>query len=385
VEKKLIFLPVIFLFFCCVYTIVIVILSRGLQSLRVYNEKEENTFSVVIAARNEQAILRSCLDSILQQTISTSRYEVVLVNDRSTDNTLDIANEYAAKYPNFIVRNIETVAAGVSPKKNAVSQGVGVSSKEIIVFTDADCVVPPEWLATINQTFTASTGLVQGITRYAHVPEMNQVFWGLQSLDFLSHGIVAAAAIGAGIPLNSNANNFAFRKDAFLEIGGYGRSAGNVVSGDDDLLLQKIWKSKKWAIRFMINDCGLVSTLPTNTIKGVFEQRKRWGSKTVHYNAIQVAMLSGIFLFYLSIIISFCIAVFSLPFLYWGLGMIALKVSGEASLLIPGTRIFKQKNLRCYIIPASLIQLPMVVGAVFLGVFGKFNWKDQKFSRKIRR
>ena len=383
-EKKLIFLAVIFLFFCSVYTVIIVILSRGLQSLRVYNENEKYTFSVVIAARNEQAILRSCLDSILQQTISNSRYEVVLVNDRSTDNTLDIANEYAAKYPNFIVKNIETVTAGVSPKKNAVSEGVGVSSKEIIVFTDADCVVPPEWLATINQTFTASTGLVQGITRYADVPEMNRVFWGLQSLDFLSHGIVAAAAIGAGIPLNSNANNFAFRKDAFLEIGGYGRSAGNVVSGDDDLLLQKIWKSKKWAIRFMVNDRGLVSTLPTNTIKGVFEQRKRWGSKTVHYNAIQVTMLSGIFLFYLSIIISFCIAVFSQPFLYLGLGMIALKVLGEASLLIPGTRIFKQKNLRYYIIPASLIQLPMVVGAVFIGVFGKFNWKDQKFSRKVR-
>jgi cellulose synthase/poly-beta-1,6-N-acetylglucosamine synthase-like glycosyltransferase len=376
-------LPIIILFFCCVYTSIIIILSRGLHSLRIYNESEEHTFSVVIAARNEQAILRDCLESVLQQKISSARFEVVIVDDRSTDCTLAIAREYAAKYSNLKVLHIETTVPGISPKKNAVSQGIAAASKEIIVFTDADCIVPPQWLETINQTFSASTGLVQGITRYADTSEMNQIFWGVQSLDFLSHGIVAAAAIGAGIPLNSNANNFAFRKDAFLEIGGYGRSAGTVVSGDDDLLLQKIWKSKKWEIRYMVSDQGVVSTLPTTTIKGVFEQRKRWGSKTVHYNALQVTMLSGIFLFYLTIISTFCIGVFNPPFLYWGFGMIVLKIAGEASLLIPGTRIFKQTNLRHYIIPASLIQLPMVVGAVFLGVFGKFNWKDQKFSRKV--
>lgn len=376
-------LPVVFLFSCCIYITIIVILSRGLQSLHIYNENEAYTFSVVIAARNEQSNIRNCLDSVLRQTIPDSRYEVVLVDDRSTDMTLEIANEYAAKYPNLIVKHIESMEPGISPKKNAVSQGVLIASKEIVVFTDADCVVPPQWLETINQTFTSSTGLVQGITRYAHVPEMNQIFWGLQSLDFLSHGIVAAAAIGAGIPLNSNANNFAFRKDAFLEIGGYGRVAGTVVSGDDDLLLQKIWKNKKWEIRFMAHDRAVVSTLPTDTLKGVFEQRKRWGSKTVHYNTLQITILSGIFLFYLAIISAFCIGVFYRPYIYWGLGMIFLKIVGETSLLIPGTRIFKQQHLRPYIIPASLIQLPMVVGAVFMGVFGKFTWKDQKFSRKV--
>lgn len=377
-------LLIIIISLCCVYISIIIILSRGLHSLRIYNETGEHTFSVVIAARNEQTILRSCLESVLQQTISNARFEVILVDDRSTDSTFAIAREYAAKYSNLKVLHIETVVSGVSPKKNAVSQGVAAASKEIIVFTDADCIVPSQWLETINQTFSASTGLVQGITKYAHIPEMNKTFLGLQSLDFLSHGIVAAAAIGAGVPLNSNANNFAFRRDAFLEIGGYGRSAGNVVSGDDDLLLQKIWKSKKWAIRYMVSDRGVVSTLPTTTIKGVFEQRKRWGSKTVHYNALQVIMLSGIFLFYLAIILTFCIGIFHPTFLYWGFGMIALKIAGEASLLIPGTRIFKQPSLRCYIVPASLIQLPMVIGAVFLGVFGKFNWKDQKFSRKVR-
>ncbi len=360
-------------------------LYKGLRSLRVYDENGSYSFSIIIAARNEEAVLCACLDSVLQQSISVSRYEVIIVDDRSSDKTFDIANEYKATYSNVIVKHIDKVPEGLSPKKNAIASGVAAASKEIVVFTDADCIVPPRWLETINRSIGHQTGLIQGITIYSRVAGMNEIFWGLQSVDFLSHGIIAASAIGAGIPLNSNANNFAFRREAFNEIGGYGISVGKVVSGDDDLLLQKIWKSKKWKIRFMIDNSGIVLTLPTQTTKGVFEQRKRWGSKTVHYNILQVVILSGIFLFYVSILFSLVLGFFIQDFLYWGFIMVVVKMSGEAILMFPGTRLFGQQKLRWYIIPASIIQLPMVISAVVLGVFGKFNWKDQSFSRKVKK
>ncbi len=374
---------VLSLFFSAVYLFVICILYRGLRSLHTYNENGNYTFSIIIAARNEEAVLRSCLDSVLHQSIPSDRYEVILIDDRSTDKTLDIANEYASLHPNMIVKHIDTISGKISPKKNAVSVGVAMASNEIIVFTDADCIVQKKWLETINQTFDKDTGLVQGITRYSEVNDMNSFFWGLQSVDFLSHGIVAASAIGAGIPLNSNANNFAFRRQAFSEIGGYGHSASTVVSGDDDLLLQRIWRQKKWKIRYMTNESGIVTTLPTKTLKGVFEQRKRWGSKTIHYNPLQVLMLSGIFLFYLAIASALCIGIFIPSYLMLGMGMIILKFAGEAALMIPGIRIFGQNQLKRFIFPASIIQLPLVIGAVVFGIFGKFSWKDQMFSRKV--
>jgi cellulose synthase/poly-beta-1,6-N-acetylglucosamine synthase-like glycosyltransferase len=378
-------ISVLFAFFSLIYIGIILLLLRGLLSLRPYNEKGEHTFSIVIAARNEESNLRTCLDNVLNQSIDRSRYEVILVDDRSGDATLAIALEYVDKYENIKVIRIEDVPAGLSPKKHAVSQGVKIADHEIIVFTDADCNVPREWLSTIDKSFDETTGLVQGITKYSYIDGINKTFWGLQAVDFLSHGIVAAAAIGANLPINSNANNFAFRKDTFSEIGGYGIDSGKVVSGDDDLLLQKIWKSRKWKIRFMVDSTAAVTTLPTKTVKGILEQRKRWGSKTVHYNPLQVVLLSGIFLFYLSICSSLICGLFFPYLLFWTLGLITLKTVGEMVLMIPGTRIFRQVNLRKWILPASMLQLPMVLFAVFAGVFGRFRWKGQKFERTIKK
>lgn len=373
------------LFFSLVYATVILILFRGLRSLQIHDEDRPHTFSIVIAARNEEENIKKCLDSVLNQSIDKSRYEVIAADDRSTDATLSILQEYASRHPNLRVIHIDHIPDGISPKKHVVSQGISIAKNDIIVFTDADCVVTPGWLSAINRNFADDTGLVQGITTYSYIDGMNKMFWGLQSIDFLSHGVVAASAIGAGVPLNSNANNFAFRRNLFSDIGGYGERSARVVSGDDDLLLQRIWLSKKWKVRYMIDHDGAVSTLPTPTVRGVFEQRKRWGSKTVNYSPLQVTMLAGIFLFYLSVLAAIIAAFFSSVSIYFACGLVIMKIIGEYMLLIPGTKIFNRTDLRRYIIPASFIQLVIVVAAVFMGVFGKFNWKGQKFSREVGR
>jgi cellulose synthase/poly-beta-1,6-N-acetylglucosamine synthase-like glycosyltransferase len=247
------------------------------------------------------------------------------------------------------------------------------------VFTDADCKVKPQWLSTINGNFKADIALVQGITSYRYVNGMNRFFFGLQAIDFLSHGVIAAAAIGANLPINSNANNLAFRKSAFEEIGGYGRDS-KVVLGDDDHLLQRVWKSKRWKVHFMTETKANVETEPTPTLSAVFEQRRRWGSVTVHYQPSQILLLSLVFQFYLLIAFT---AIFYPSFLSVLASLFLVKFAGELILLIPGTKIFNKTDLRKFILPASLIQLPMVLGAVLLGVFCKFNWKGQKMSRTV--
>jgi cellulose synthase/poly-beta-1,6-N-acetylglucosamine synthase-like glycosyltransferase len=360
-------------------------LFKGLLSLKSKKScSGGNSFSIVIAARNEEKVIARCLDSILNQTIHSDRFEVVVVNDRSDDTTLSIVKNYESRFTNIRSITIENCPEGVSPKKYAVSQGIAITRNDIIVFTDADCVVKNTWLETIDQTFEENTGLVQGITSYEYIPKMNRLFFGLQAVDFLSHGVVAAAAIGSGVPINSNANNFAFRRDVFTEIDGFGKIASSVVSGDDDLLLQRIWKSGKWNIRYMLQQGGIVATLPTMSIKGVFEQRKRWGSKTVHYNQQQVIILSGIFLFYITLFINVLAGFWAIIFFKTGMLMLLVKIMGELILMIPGTGMFNQKKLRKYIVPASILQLPMVLAAVMFGVFGKFKWKNQDFSRRLK-
>jgi len=376
------------------FVAVILFLRGGLYRLETNREKrkanparepasvDENKFTVVIAARNEERNIAACLQTVLSQDIPPSRYEIIVIDDRSEDATPQILRGLSARYENLRVITIDSAPSGISPKKHAVSMGIESASNGIIVFTDADCRVPPSWLSSIGGYFEdGGTALAQGITSYGYIDGMNKLFFGLQSVDFLSHGIIAAAAIGAGLPINSNANNMAFRRRAFEEAGGYGSDSG-VALGDDDHLLQRVWRSGK-RVRFMTDPRAAVETAPTETVSALFEQRRRWGSVTVHYGARQVALLSAVFLFYLTIPLTLIASTVNPAMLYVCASLLLVKLAGELVLMIPGTRIFNRKHLRKYIVPASLIQLPMVLAAVVSGVFGRFEWKGRKMARKI--
>ena len=358
-------------------------LYKGLKSLKPADKAKNNRFSIVVAARNEEKHIGACLDSLLRQTIAAERFEIIVVNDRSTDATAEIIQTCMQHDSRIRLVTITETPEGLSPKKYAVSRGVIQARNDIIVFTDADCTVPPTWLDTIDRYFTPETGLVQGITSYERLPGMNRLFYALQSIDFISHGIVAASAIGAKLPINSNANNFAFRREAFNEVGGTTGKIGHVVSGDDDLLLQKIWKNGKWKIAFMADPKGAVTTRPTETMRELFGQRARWGSKTVHYSVKQVLLLAGVFLFYCVLAVSLLLSLFSRNFRIRAIRLLAAKCIGEAVLMFPGLKLFGKRQLIPCIPLASLLQLPLVLGAVLVGIFGKFTWKDQTFSRII--
>jgi len=368
------------------FTFVILFLRRGLYRLdqRPLSDDINTslTFSVIIAARNEERNIAKCLRTVFTQTLPADRFEVIVIDDRSEDSTPDILREFLHQYKNLRIITIAETPPGISPKKHAVTQGINAASNDIIVFTDADCLVPPSWLSTINKYFDDDTALVQGITSYSYIPGMSKTFYGLQSIDFLSHGVIAAAAIGANLPINSNANNMAFLGRAFDEVGGYGADT-NVTLGDDDHLLQRVWASGK-KVRYMADPNGAVETAPTETPRALFEQRRRWGSVTVHYGMRQVALLSTVFVFYVMIAATAVISIFDIAWLPIFGSLLLVKFAGELALMIPGTRMFNKKYLRKYLLPASLIQLPMVLIAVLTGVFGKFEWKGQRTARTIR-
>jgi cellulose synthase/poly-beta-1,6-N-acetylglucosamine synthase-like glycosyltransferase len=376
-------IPIIFLSIITLYYWgAVIFLRRGLGRLRPSGPPQNLTYSVVIAARNEEDSIGRCLDSVLGQSLPQERYEVIVVNDRSNDRTADICEEYCRRYPALSHVVILETPPGVAPKKHAVAVGIARAHNEVIALTDADCTVPADWLAAIDRNFTEETDVVQGVTAYESTAGIGRFFFALQAVDFLSHGVVAAAAMGAGLPLNSNANNFAFRKKAYDCAQGYG-SARKVVSGDDDLLLQRIAQQRKGSVSFMADPAGAVITRPTPTLRGMFEQRKRWGSKTVNYGPCQVVFLSGVFLFYCGAAAAFVAGFFSAVYFPVFLAMFASKVIGEYFLMLPGTALLNRKNLRPYILPASLFHLFLVIAAVIFGVFGKFSWKGARYRRTV--
>jgi cellulose synthase/poly-beta-1,6-N-acetylglucosamine synthase-like glycosyltransferase len=368
------------------YASAIGILHRGLRKLSrpVKGEPRKYSYSIIIAARNEEDNIGACLRSILNQTVTRDRFEVIVVDDRSEDRTASIVDEFIKSGAPVRLFSVKEVPPGIVPKKNAISIAAKAARNEILVFTDADCIVLPSWLATIEKHCAPDTGFLQGITTYFEVTGMNPLFFGLQAVDFLSHGVVAAAGIGAGIPINSNANNMIIRKEVFFELGGFSNGQEKIVSADDDLLLQSVWRSKKWKVAFMADPDGAVTTKPTMTIQGVFDQRKRWGSNTAHYSPVQVLFLSGIFLFYCMIASQLVLSVFNLNALYIFCTLSGIKIVGELCLMLPGSVLFRRRELQKYLLPASLLQLPVVVSAVIFGVFGTFSWKGQTYHRKLK-
>lgn len=367
-----------------IYFFISLWLSRGLLHIDTTSETvlvPRNRVTVLVAARNEERNLPALFESLTKQTLPSEYWNVIVINDRSTDGTQDCIDSYKEQIGNLSSISIKSVPVGIAPKKNAIVQGVKKSTGDIIAVTDADCILKPDWLALLVAKFEADdVVLVQGLTGYSE-HSAPDILFRFQAVDFFSHSVVAAAGIGKNLPINSNANNFAYRKTVFEKLDGYGDVA-SVVSGDDDLLLQRVWEQKLGRIIYMATSRGAVETLAPATVTEMFEQRKRWGSKTVYYKPKQTAVLAMIFLFYIVVFLNIIASAF-----YWELFLLSLillmvKVVGELLFMVPGTALFNKKILVKDVWWASLPHLFLIIFSVLNGVFGSFSWKGTQFSRK---
>ncbi len=367
------------------YLIICIWLSRGLSKVSKTGPKvssnEDTTVSVIIAARNEEKSIATTLDTLKEQTYSADLFTITVVDDRSEDDTGSIVKSYQKEMPNLKLCHVDEVTEGVAPKKNAINLGVVNSDSDIILITDADCILPPKWIETVVSFFKDSeVGLVQGLTGY---PKSSLSFFDrFQQIDFFSHSVVAAAGIGRNVPINSNANNFAYRRSIFKSLDGYGDVA-HVISGDDDLLLQRVWEQGEWKISYMATPEAAVVTESATSIPEMLNQRKRWGSKTVYYKPVQVAVLAIIFLFYITVALNTLFLPINVSTPVVALSLYGVKIVGELFFLVPGTAIFNRKDLRRSIFWCSPLQLYLVLYSVIAGVFGSFSWKGESYKRAL--
>lgn len=360
-------------------------LLRGLANLsrpRPTPPSSLPTVTLLMAARNEEGRIRKCLDRLRLQDYPWDKLQIVVVNDRSTDATAAILREYAERWPGrFNAITLTETAAGFSPKKYALSRGLLQATGEIIVTTDADCIMPPAWISALVSEFGEDTGLVLGMTSYYPMAKPVALA-GTQALDFLSHGVVAAALIGLRFPVHGNANNIAYRRKVYDQSAGFA-SHGGIVSGDDDFLIQSIHKLGKWRIRYSIQPESQVQTEPPVSLGQFWEQRKRWASKTSLYQTKQTAFLAGIFAYYSLIPICILGGIFHRGLLAAGLASWGVKLATDWLVMRKGTEVFAKRDLMKHYPITSVIHIPLIIAAVLAGSFGKFTWKGQTHSRRV--
>ena len=330
--------------------------------------------SVLIAARNESTGIRATLDSVLDQDYA-GVWDVWVADDRSDDDTPQILAEYAEKYPERLhILTISDLPEGVSPKKHAISKMIEACEGDILCLTDADCIVQREWLTGILREFEPGIELVAGHSYIPTVPGKSPFIICMQAVETLIYRVAGTAGLAMHLPLTSTGNNLAYRKDFFKSVNGF-ENVIKIQSGDDDLLMQKLATDRPFAMRYCITPSTFVTTSGKETLKELWEQRKRWASKTIYYSRKIVFVLSMVFLFLTMLCVTAAFSPFSTEVLIATLVAFALKSLGDLILILRGLKIFRQEHLLKWCIPVEIVHAPFTVLAVLFGLFGRFKWK----------
>jgi biofilm PGA synthesis N-glycosyltransferase PgaC len=280
-----------------------------------------DSVSIIIPCRNEAENIMTCLASIGRQSIGKNRFEIILVDDFSEDNTVELAGRYSVEFPLTILKNRNP------GKKNALNLGIAYSQNDTIVTTDADCTMHPDWLSTmLNEFSDRKLSMLCGPVRFN---DSGSVFERLQQAESMAIIGISAVMLNTGKPATCNGANLMFSKSVFNDIGGYGKLI-SLHTGDDDLLMHDFYGLDQSRVGYSMNIEAMVNTQSCTDLRGLLNQRARWLVKRKHYRygwngGIQMLVLCQFLL-----IGSFFISGF------WALAMIIVKFTCE---LIYGLRL----------------------------------------------
>jgi len=369
------FFAIVFL----IYSISVLTLAFGWAKLNDQEKKKATisvrTISVVIAVRNESAHLPFLIQDIEQLSYPEGHFEIILVDDHSQDGSFELAKENV-KISNSIVIKLEGKDQG---KKAALRLGIAQASGEIIVTTDADCRLLPQWLSRINERFqNKELKLLTGLVR---IDPERSIFNRLQSLEFSSLIGAGGATIGLGKPTMCNGANLAFLKSAFNEVNGY-EGNENIPSGDDEFLMRKINARWKNSVGFMLDQDAIVSTSPAFSVTDWINQRLRWASKWKYNSSVFTRMTAlTVLTFHLTFILFFGFILmdgFSARqvAILWGSKMFV-----EAVFLMP---VHSSLKLRWSWISFLLLQFTYSFYVVSVGILSQiksYEWKGRRWNQ----
>jgi cellulose synthase/poly-beta-1,6-N-acetylglucosamine synthase-like glycosyltransferase len=344
---------------------------------KIFSDDNTKTYlSVIISLRNEQSHVKNLIDSLLLQTFPRQNFQIILVNDHSTDATLELLKTYTQSYAHFTLLNLPIGLAG---KKQAITYAISQAQGELIVSTDADCLFHKDWLSTIYDFYRTKNAkfisAAVAIIPQPHTP--NTIF---QILDLAALINVGAACINIGKPTMCNGANLAYSKKAFEEVQGF-QGNNHIASGDDEFLLQKITTLYPKDVYFLKSQNTIVRTQAQLTWRDLFLQRCRWASKWKLHKQWNVKLLAiFIFLFHTVSLL--------LPILYWNnyleLKWFAIFWLGKISiefLFVGSSLYFLQLSQLTAYIPISSLFYPFY--ALFIGIFANFKgftWKDRFYK-----
>ena len=341
------------------------------------SQKYNPFVTVLVAARNEEKNLDKLLFSLNNQEYPKNLFEIVIVNDRSNDNSERILDSYIDIISNLKIINIDRCPPIWSGKKWALHNGIKQSKGKLILQTDADCFMSKNWIESMVAPFEdGSVGFVSSLTPL--INKRSNIFNNLFMMDSIAQDIFSGYSIGKDLILSCNARSIAYRKSYFLEMKGY-HQIKNIISGDDDLVLHKIVHYIGCRVKFISNKKSMVFSESPNTLKEFINQRSRYASKGFHYYKLQfISKEMKIilpFLFLVNLICCFLIMKFCNTGSPIYLIALLLKIIPDYFMINP---IYLKNNLKwdwlSFIILSTIHPIYIVIFAI-IGPLYRYEWK----------
>ena len=355
------------------------ILSQGQRDANVgggflpfgRNDEKNHNVSVLIAARNEGANIEKLLQSLYNQSYDKAKFEVILVDDHSSDDTFEVSENFRVLHPEM---NFKLLKASGSGKKQAISQALHNAENEIVMVTDADCELPQRWIKTMVDYF-AKNGLKMLLGPVLLSPA-DTLFEKLQVLEHLSLIASTAGSAAIGMPVMCNGANMMYDRQAALDVEKY-RTDMKIASGDDMFLMEQFIKHYgSQSVKFFLDNEAIVKTATMPDLKAFFRQRKRWASKTKAYtNWKIIATALIVLMFNLSIVFFFAAGFFIKVFWIFFILYVILKTLIDFPILRRITHFMKQQKLLLWMFPLEFIYPFYVVFTAFAGLFANVKWK----------
>ncbi len=338
-------------------------------------------FSIIVPVRNEERYLGELLDAIYRQEYPHEAFEVIVINDSSTDGTGKILADYKRRHPdNFHHQQLDLSSNFKGGhKKAAITQAVRLSRFEWLLCTDGDCLSGKKWLQAFNEKiiYEEDINFVSGPVTFFK-PE--SIFKKMLSIEFSSLIGVGAVSMAAGKATMCNAANMAFSKTAFKAVDGY-EGFAHLPSGDDEFLLQKIASAFPGTTHFLKDARAIISTASPDNICEFLQQRIRWASKWKQHKSIVPAIVA-------IMVFAFQLLVLALP-VFWLFGMLrpelllaslALKFIFEAIFLKSVLDFFGDFwSWRAFLLTFFLHPFYVITCGIMANS-GSYSWKGRKFN-----
>jgi len=331
--------------------------------------------TVIIVARNEARNLQDLFLCLLNQDYSKELFEVILADDDSEDETEAVVNEFVQAGLNLSYLKVTGREKVLSPKKQALEKAIHLAKGEIILTTDADCLLPATWISSMVSMFTNDVSMVAGYSRTL-LPDWNKasLLHKYEHLDFALTYMVLGGGYTLGRSWACIGQNLGYTRDAFDDVGGF-EQIRHLISGDDVNLMQ-LMRRKGHKIIFNFMPASYVHTHPVRSWKHLVNQRSRWASNMKYQLKFNP---------------EFFFILLSMAFMYWG-GLIMMFFNFYLGLFIFAFRILienitfsysrktfgiSSKMMRFYPI-WLVIQTFFLVFTMVLGQFNIFVWHGKR-------